>query len=185
MKQNSRPIIGEVAKSSGVGLDKLDRAVESFSASVVDSVLSVVEQASQVAPEHPDHFFDRLQSATHGVAGPWALKISRRAGVEPGKGGRGKKDDPARRLAQRLGIDYGSWLKYKTGTHAPNSSTLSRTSRNQTSSPDETQCNPGMDTIPPDSAIAASRLRIRQGSPSFNPLPLFDNAKFLSCFNII
>lgn len=54
----------------------------------------------------------------------WALKISHRAGVEPGKGGRGKKDDPARRLAQTLGIDYDSWLKYKAGTHAPNSSTL-------------------------------------------------------------
>src|SRR3989338_5250351 len=70
MKQNSRPIIGEVAKSSGVGLDKLDRAVESFSASVVDSMLTVVEQTSQMSPEHLDHFFDRLQSATHGVVGP-------------------------------------------------------------------------------------------------------------------
>src|SRR3990172_4167191 len=81
MKQNSRPIIGEVAKSSGVGLDKLDRAVESFSASVVDSVLAVVEQASQVAPEHLDHFFDRLQSATHGVVGPCVKETLGRAHV--------------------------------------------------------------------------------------------------------
>src|SRR3990167_6815328 len=76
MKQNSCPIIGEVAKPSGVGLDKLDRAVESFSASVVDSVLAVVEQASQVPPEHLDHFFDRLQSATHGVVGPCVEETS-------------------------------------------------------------------------------------------------------------
>lgn len=60
----------------------------------------------------------------HSWTRAWALKISRRAGVEPGKGGRGKKDDPDRQLAQRLGIGYGSWLKYKAGTHAPNSSTL-------------------------------------------------------------
>lgn len=60
----------------------------------------------------------------HSWTRAWALKISRRAGVEPGKGGRGKKDDPDRRLAQRLGIDYNSWLKYKAGTHTPNSSTL-------------------------------------------------------------
>lgn len=54
----------------------------------------------------------------------WALRISRRAGVEPSKGGRGKKDDPDRRLAALLGVGYASWLKYKAGTHAPNSSTL-------------------------------------------------------------
>ncbi len=60
----------------------------------------------------------------HSWTRAWTLKISRRAGVEPGKGGRGKKDDPDRRLAQRLGIDYCSWLKYKSGTHAPNASSL-------------------------------------------------------------
>ena len=69
---------------------------------------------------YDESYDEYLRSWTHA----WALKISRRAGVEPGKGGRGKKDDPARRLAQRLGIGYGSWLKYKAGTHAPNSSTL-------------------------------------------------------------
>src|SRR4030067_513360 len=81
MKKNSRPIIGEVAKPSGVGLDKLDRAVESFSASVVDSVLAVVKKASQLAPEHLDHFFDRLQSATHGVVGPCVKETLGRARV--------------------------------------------------------------------------------------------------------
>ncbi|HEY3328187.1 MAG TPA: hypothetical protein VGK14_13615 [Novimethylophilus sp.] len=54
----------------------------------------------------------------------WALRISRRAGIEPGKGGRGKRDDPDRRLAKQLGADYSAWLRYKAGRQAPNSSTF-------------------------------------------------------------
>lgn len=54
----------------------------------------------------------------------WALKISSRAGIEPGKGGRGKRDDPDRRLAKQLGADYSAWLRYKSGRQAPNSSTF-------------------------------------------------------------
>ena len=70
MKQNSCPIIGEVAKPSGVGLDELNSAIESFGAGIADSVPTVVEQTGLMAPEHPDYFFDRLQTAAHGVAGP-------------------------------------------------------------------------------------------------------------------
>jgi hypothetical protein len=54
----------------------------------------------------------------------WACRISRGAGVEPGKGGRGKRDDPDRRLAQMLGVEYSAWLKYKAGRQTPNSSTF-------------------------------------------------------------
>jgi len=41
MKQNSRSIVGEVAKPSGVGFDELNRAIESFGAGVADSVPAV------------------------------------------------------------------------------------------------------------------------------------------------
>ncbi len=54
----------------------------------------------------------------------WALRISRRAGIEPRKGGRGKRDDPDRRLAKQLGADYSAWLRYKSGRQTPNSSTF-------------------------------------------------------------
>ena len=70
MKQNPCPIVGEVAKPSGVGLDELNRAVESFGAGVADSVLTVVEQTGFMSPEHLDHFFDRLQTAAHGIVRP-------------------------------------------------------------------------------------------------------------------
>ena len=70
MKQNSCTIVSEVAKSSGVGLDELDRAIESFSAGITDSVLAVVEQTRFMTPEHLDHFFDRFQTAAHRVVRP-------------------------------------------------------------------------------------------------------------------
>ena len=70
MKQNSRSIIGEVAKSPRIGFDELDCAIESFSTGIVDSVLTVVEQARQMSSEHLDYFFDRLQATAHGVIGP-------------------------------------------------------------------------------------------------------------------
>ena len=49
MKQNSCPIVSEVAKPSGVGLDELDGAIESFSAGIADSVAAVIEQTHLVA----------------------------------------------------------------------------------------------------------------------------------------
>src|SRR5438034_5898538 len=70
MEQDSRPIIFKVAKAARVRLDELNRAIESFGAGVADPVPAVIEQASLMAPEHPDHFLDRLQSAAHGVSGP-------------------------------------------------------------------------------------------------------------------
>ena len=57
----------------------------------------------------------------------WALRISRRAGVEPGKGGRGRRgpgNDPDRQLAEKLGAEYSAWLKYKAGKQVPNSSSF-------------------------------------------------------------
>jgi len=41
MKQNSCPIVGEVAKSSGVSFDDLNRAIKPFGSSIVDSLLTV------------------------------------------------------------------------------------------------------------------------------------------------
>ena len=56
MKQNSCSTVGEVAKSSGVGFDELNRAIESFGAGVDDSVPTVVEQTRLMPSEHLDHF---------------------------------------------------------------------------------------------------------------------------------
>ena len=70
MKQNSRPIVDEVAKSSGVSFDELDCAIESFGAGVVDSVFAVIEQASQMSSEHFDYLLDGFQTTAHGVIGP-------------------------------------------------------------------------------------------------------------------
>ena len=70
MKQNSRPIVSELPKSSCVGLDELNGAIESFSAGIADSVSAVIEQTRLVASEHLDYFFDRLQTTSHGVVGP-------------------------------------------------------------------------------------------------------------------
>jgi hypothetical protein len=44
MKQDSCPIVGEVAKPAGVGLDELDRAIESLGTGVADAVPTVVAQ---------------------------------------------------------------------------------------------------------------------------------------------
>ena len=52
----------KLRNASGVGFDELNGAVESFGASVVDSVLTVVEQTDLMSPEHPDYFFDGLQT---------------------------------------------------------------------------------------------------------------------------
>ena len=70
MKQNSCPIVGEVAKPTGIGLDELDGTVETFCTGVTDSVLAVVEQSFLVAPEHLDDFFNRFQLAAHRVVRP-------------------------------------------------------------------------------------------------------------------
>ena len=40
MKQNPCPVVGEVTKATGIGLDELDSTVESFGAGVADSVLA-------------------------------------------------------------------------------------------------------------------------------------------------
>ena len=60
MKQNPRAVVGEVTKPTGIGLDELDSAVEAFRTRIADSVLTEVEQALLVAPEHLDHLFDWL-----------------------------------------------------------------------------------------------------------------------------
>ena len=70
MKQNPCPVVGEVTKPTGVGLDELDGAVESFCTGIADSVLAVVKQTGLVAAQHLDHLFDRLQSAAHCIVGP-------------------------------------------------------------------------------------------------------------------
>ena len=48
MKQNSCPIVSEVSKSTGIGLDELDGTIEAFSAGVADSVLAVAPELSEV-----------------------------------------------------------------------------------------------------------------------------------------
>ena len=70
MKQNSCSIVGEVAKSSGVGFYELNSAIESFGAGVADSVPTIVEQSSLMTPEHLDDLFDRLQTTSHRVVRP-------------------------------------------------------------------------------------------------------------------
>jgi hypothetical protein len=70
MKQNPRAIVVEVAKSARVCFDELNGAIESFGAGIIDSVLTVVEQTSLMAPEHLDYFFDRIQTTAHGIIGP-------------------------------------------------------------------------------------------------------------------
>ena len=70
MKQNSRSIVGGVAKSSGVGFDELNGAIESFGAGVAYSVPTIVKQTGLMTPEHLDYFFDRFQTTAHGVVGP-------------------------------------------------------------------------------------------------------------------
>src|SRR3970282_287495 len=70
MKQNSCAIVDEVTKPTGIRLDELDCAIESFSAGVVDSVFAVIEQPLQMPSKHLDHFLDRLQPTAHGIACP-------------------------------------------------------------------------------------------------------------------
>ena len=70
MKQNPCPVVGEITEPTGISLDELDGAVEALGAGVADSVLAEVEQSFLVAPEHLDHFFDRLQLAAHRVVRP-------------------------------------------------------------------------------------------------------------------
>ena len=70
MKQNPCPVIGEVAKPTGIGLDELDCTIETFRTSIADSVLTEVEQSFLMAPEHLDYLFDGLQLAAHCVVRP-------------------------------------------------------------------------------------------------------------------
>src|ERR1035437_4110542 len=70
MKQNSCPIVGEVAKPTRIGLDKFDGTIEAFGTGVADSVLAEVKQPLFVTPEHLDYFFDWLQLAAHRVVRP-------------------------------------------------------------------------------------------------------------------
>ncbi len=67
MKQNPCPVVGEVAKPTGVGLDELDGAIEAFSTGIADFVLTKVEPTRLMAPEHLDHLFDGLQSTPRGI----------------------------------------------------------------------------------------------------------------------
>jgi hypothetical protein len=69
MKQDSRSIIGEVAKSSCICFDELNGAIKSFGACVAYSVPTVVEQTSLMASEHLDYFFNRLQTTSHDIVG--------------------------------------------------------------------------------------------------------------------
>jgi hypothetical protein len=70
MKQNPCPVVGEVAKPTGIGLDELDGAVETFRAGIADFVLTEIEQPRLLTAQHLDHLFDRLQSTAHRVGRP-------------------------------------------------------------------------------------------------------------------
>lgn len=59
----------------------------------------------------------------------WARKISQRAGCEPGRGGRGKKDSPLQRLTASFPVSYHTWQKYQAGTQAPNAAEAARIHR--------------------------------------------------------
>jgi hypothetical protein len=51
MKLNSCPVVVEVAKPAGVGLDEPNGAIESFGSRIADAVGTVFEQAGFMAPE--------------------------------------------------------------------------------------------------------------------------------------
>ena len=84
MKQNSCSIVSEVAKPSGVGLDELDRAIESFGTSIADSVAAIVKQTLLMPPEHLDHFLDRFQTTAHRIVRRRRLSASRFFTTESG-----------------------------------------------------------------------------------------------------
>src|SRR5450759_4245576 len=70
MKQNSCPVVREVAEPARIGFDELDGTVEAFCTGVADSMLAVVEQSFLVAAQHLDDLLHRLQAAPHGVVRP-------------------------------------------------------------------------------------------------------------------
>jgi hypothetical protein len=70
MKQNPCPVVGEVAKPTGAGLDELDGAVESLCTGIADSVLAEVEQTCLVTAQHLDYLFDGLQATAHCIGSP-------------------------------------------------------------------------------------------------------------------
>lgn len=81
MKQNSRPIVGEVTKSFGVSFDELNRVIESFSAGIVDTVFTEDEQAGQMSSEYLDYLLDGFQTTAHGVIGACGKKALSRPRV--------------------------------------------------------------------------------------------------------
>ena len=70
MRQNPCPVVGEVTKPTGIGLDELDGTVEAFGTGIADSVLAEVERSLLVAPEHLDDLFDRLPLVANRVVRP-------------------------------------------------------------------------------------------------------------------
>jgi hypothetical protein len=70
MEQIPCPVVGEVTKPTGVGVDKLDSTSETLCTGIADSVLAKVEQPFFVAPEHLDDLFDWLQLAAHRIVRP-------------------------------------------------------------------------------------------------------------------
>ena len=58
MEQNPCPVVREVTKPTGTGLDELNGAIEAFGTGVADSMLAEVQQPFFVAPEHLDDLFD-------------------------------------------------------------------------------------------------------------------------------
>jgi hypothetical protein len=100
MKQNSCAIVDEVTKPTGIRLDELDCAIESFSTGIVDSVFAVVEQSRQMPSEHFDRFLDRLQPAAHGIACPGIEESSgcSRVAIDP-EPNEGLFDTPSRKRA--------------------------------------------------------------------------------------
>ena len=70
MKQDSCAIVFEVTKPTGVRLDDLDRTIEPFGTAIANPVFAVAKQPFLMPSAHLDYFFDRLQTAAHGIARP-------------------------------------------------------------------------------------------------------------------
>ena len=71
MKQNSRPIVTEIAQAARLScLDELDGAVEAFGTGIADAMQTVVEQPGFMTPEQAHHFLDMCDDfAPHNLYG--------------------------------------------------------------------------------------------------------------------
>lgn len=74
MKQSLRPVVGEVAKPTVVGLDELDGTVEPFSKGIDDFVLTEAKQTSLMTSELMTTFFTETSRQRRALVGQASKK---------------------------------------------------------------------------------------------------------------